>query len=149
MLALGLVLNTVGFGLFCWLIFALAVYALPFSVALSIGIVAFHGGAGVVGALLVGIAAGVLTLVLGQLAFAIGQSPILRVAIAAAFAVPAGIAGYHVVLAMSQIGMPSPAWRQILACLGAVFVGGTAWTRLAVFAESRPSEPGRVAGSIP
>ena len=29
MLALGLVLNTVGLGLFCWLIFALAVYAVP------------------------------------------------------------------------------------------------------------------------
>ena len=31
MLALGLLLNTVGIGLFCWLIFTLAVYALPFS----------------------------------------------------------------------------------------------------------------------
>jgi hypothetical protein len=30
MLALGLLLNTVGIGLFCWLIFTLAVYALPF-----------------------------------------------------------------------------------------------------------------------
>jgi hypothetical protein len=32
MLALGLLLNTVGIGLFCWLIFTLAVYALPFFV---------------------------------------------------------------------------------------------------------------------
>jgi hypothetical protein len=32
MLALGLLLNTVGLGLFCWLIFTLAVYALPFFV---------------------------------------------------------------------------------------------------------------------
>jgi hypothetical protein len=32
MLALGLVLNTVSIGLFCWLIFTLAVYALPFFV---------------------------------------------------------------------------------------------------------------------
>ena len=35
MLALGLVLNTVGLGLFCWLIFALAVYAVPFFVAVT------------------------------------------------------------------------------------------------------------------
>lgn len=41
MLALGIVLNTLGLGLFCWLIFALAAYALPFFVALSIGIMAF------------------------------------------------------------------------------------------------------------
>jgi hypothetical protein len=30
MLALGLLLNFAGIGLFCWLIFTLAVYALPF-----------------------------------------------------------------------------------------------------------------------
>ena len=35
MLALGLLLNTVGIGLFCWLIFTLAVYALPFFVLCS------------------------------------------------------------------------------------------------------------------
>ena len=149
MLALGLVLNTVGIGLFCWLIFALAVYALPFFVAVSVGIMAFHGGAGVVGALLIGIAAGALTLAIGQTAFAIGRSPILRATIAAVFAVPAAIAGYHVVLAMSQIGVPSLAWREVFACLGAVFIGGTAWTRLAVFAEPRPLESGRVVRSTP
>ncbi|MGY3442798.1 hypothetical protein [Bradyrhizobium sp. USDA 4473] len=33
MLAIGLVLNTLGIGLFCWAIFTLAVYALPFFVA--------------------------------------------------------------------------------------------------------------------
>ena len=32
MLALGLLLNIAGIGLFCWLIFTLAVYALPFFV---------------------------------------------------------------------------------------------------------------------
>ena len=62
MLALGLILNTVGIGLFCWLIFTLAVYALPFFVALNAGMLAFHSGAGVIGALLVGIVAGALTL---------------------------------------------------------------------------------------
>ena len=49
MLALGLLLNTVGIGLFCWLIFTLAVYALPFFVAINAGIWAFHSGAGVLG----------------------------------------------------------------------------------------------------
>src|SRR5207248_11593273 len=67
----------------------------------------------------------------------------LRAAIAAAFAVPAAIAGYHVVFAMSQLGMPSLAWREVFACLGAVFIGGTAWTRLAIFAEPRPLETER------
>ena len=108
MLALGIVLNTVGLGLFCWLIFALAVYAVPFFVAVSIGMLTFNSGAGVIGALLVGIIVGALTLVLGQTAFAMTRSTILRAAIGAAFAVPAAIAGYHVVLAMSQIGSALP-----------------------------------------
>ena len=146
MLALGLVLNTVGIGLFCWLIFALAVYALPFFVALNVGMSAFHSGAGVIGALLVGIAAGALTLAIGQIAFAMTRSLILRAVIAAVFAVPAAIAGYHVVLAMSQIGVPSLAWREVFACLGAVSIGGTAWTRLTVFAEPRPLVPGGAVG---
>ncbi|MBR1160600.1 hypothetical protein [Bradyrhizobium elkanii] len=140
MLAIGLVLNTLGIGLFCWAIFALAVYALPFFVALSIGMIAFQSGAGIVGALVIATAGGALTLVLGQVAVAATRSLALRIATATAFAVPAAVAGYHVVFAVSQIGMPSLAWREIFACLGAVFVGGTAWTRLTVFAEPRPFE---------
>lgn len=141
MLAFGIVLNTLGLGLFCWLIFALAVYALPFFVALSIGMMAFHGGAGVLGALLVGIAAGALTLAVGQTALAATRSLALRIAIATAFVVPAGVAGYHMVFALSQIGVPSPVWREVFAYLGAVCIGGTAWTRLTVLAETRPFEP--------
>ncbi|WP_346771786.1 hypothetical protein [Bradyrhizobium sp. 170] len=107
MLALGLVLNTLGIGLFCWLIFALAVSALPFFVALSVGMLAFHGCAGVVGALLVGLASGALTLAVGQVAVAVSRSRTLRIVIATAFAVPAAIAGYHMMFALSQIGVPS------------------------------------------
>ncbi|WP_370154148.1 hypothetical protein [Bradyrhizobium ottawaense] len=132
--------STLGIGLFCWAIFVLAVYALPFFVALSIGMTAFQHGAGVVGALLIGTVGGALTLAVGQAAVAITRSLTLRIAIATAFAVPAAVAGYHVAFALSQIGMPSLAWREIFACLGAVCVGGTAWTRLTVFAEPRPFE---------
>jgi hypothetical protein len=144
MLALGLVLNTLGIGLFCWAIFALAVYALPFFAALSIGMAAFRSGAGVIGALLIGTAGGALTLVLGQVAVAASRSFALRITIATAFSVPAGVAGYHVVSAASQLGVPSLTWREVLACLGAVCIGGTAWTQLIAFAETRPFESGGV-----
>ncbi|WFU58295.1 hypothetical protein QA639_12660 [Bradyrhizobium pachyrhizi] len=149
MLVLGLVLNVLGIGLFCWLIFMLAVYALPFFVALSIGMLAFHGGAGVVGALLIGLASGALTLAVGQVGVAVSRVRTLRIAIAAAFAVPAAIAGYHVMFALSQIGVPSLAWREAFGCLGAVCIGGTAWTRLTVFAETRPLESAGVAENMP
>jgi hypothetical protein len=138
MLALGLLLNFAGIGLFCWLTFTLAVCALPFFVGLNVLMLALHGGAGILGAPLVGIAAGGMTLAIGQIAFAMTRSVIIRAIIAALFAVPATLAGYQVVFAMSQIGVPSLLWREIFACLGAVFIGGTAWTRLTVFTETRP-----------
>ncbi|WP_407187691.1 hypothetical protein [Bradyrhizobium centrosematis] len=104
MLAIGLVLNTLGIGLFCWAIFTLAVYALPFFVALSIGMTAFQSGAGLIGALLSATAAGALTLLLGQVAFAATRSSALRAAIATVFAAPAAVAGYHVAFALSHRG---------------------------------------------
>jgi hypothetical protein len=142
MLVIGLILSMFGIGLFCWLIFTLAVYALPFFVGLTAGMAAFHGGAGVVGALLVGIVACALTLGVGQIAFAVVRPLPLRAAIAAAFAIPAAIAGYHAVLGLSQIGMPSLIWREIFAWIGAIIIGGTAWARLTVFAEPLPLRPG-------
>ena len=74
MLALGLLLNFAGIGLFCWLIFTLAVYALPFFVGLHVFMLALHGGAGILGAPLVGIAAGGMTFAIGQTAFAMTRS---------------------------------------------------------------------------
>ena len=89
MLALGLLLNIAGLGVFCWLIFTLAVYALPFFVAINAGILAFHSGAGVFGTPLVAVAAGGVTLAMAQVAFAMTGSLMLRAIIAGAFALPA------------------------------------------------------------
>jgi hypothetical protein len=142
MLVIGLILSIFGIGLFCWLIFTLAVYALPFFLGLTAGMAAFRGGAGVIGALLVGIVAGALTLGIGQIAFAVVRPLPLRAAIAAAFAIPAAIAGYHAVLGLSQIGVPLLIWREVFAWIGALFIGGTAWMRMTVFAEPLPLRPG-------
>jgi hypothetical protein len=144
MLALGLLLNTVGIGLFCWLIFTLAVYALPFFVAINASIWAYHTGAGVLGTPLVAVAAGGMTLAIAQIAFAMTRTLILRAVVAALFALPAAFAGYHVVLAMAEIGVPSLVWREVFACLGAIFIGGTAWTRLTIFTEPIRFEQGTV-----
>ena len=141
MLVIGLILSVFGIGLFCWLIFTLAGYALPFFVGLTAGMAAFHGGAGVIGALLVGIVAGALTLGVGQIAFAVVRSLPLRAAIAVAFAIPAAIAGYHAVLDLTQISVPSLLWREVFAWIGAIFISGTAWARMTVFAEPLPMRP--------
>ena len=135
MLALGLLLNIAGIGVFCWLVFTLAVYALPFFVAMNAGLWAYHSGAGVFGAALVAVAAGGVTLAIAQIAFAMTRSLMLRAVIAGVFAVPATLAGYHASLGMAHFGVPSPVWQEIFACLGAVSIGGTAWMRLTIFAE--------------
>jgi hypothetical protein len=49
MLAFGLLPNIAGIGVFCWLISTLAVYALPFFVAINAGTWALHSGAGLLG----------------------------------------------------------------------------------------------------
>src|SRR6266481_4208976 len=110
---------------------------------------AVHGGAGILGAPLVGIAAGGMTLAIGQTAFAMTRSVITRAIVAALFAVPATLAGYQVVVAMSKIGVPSLTCREIFACLGAIFIGGTAWTRLTIFTEARPLDADGAVGSDP
>jgi hypothetical protein len=84
-------------------------------------------------------AAGGMTLAIGQIAFAMTRSVIIRAIIAALFAVPATLAGYQVVFAMSQIGVPSLLWREIFAFLGAVSIGGTTWMRSTGFTGSARS----------
>jgi hypothetical protein len=62
MIIIGIILSVFGVGFFCWLLFTLAVYALPFFTGLFVGLAAFHSGAGVIGALIVGVLAGGATL---------------------------------------------------------------------------------------
>jgi hypothetical protein len=140
MLIIGLVLSVFGIGFFCWLLFILAVYALPFVAGLTAGLAAYHSGAGIAGAIIVAIIAGGVTLTLGQVAFATVRSPLIRGAIGLLYAVPAAIAGYNGTLGFAQMGIPSKAWCVAFAVVGAVAVGGTAWARMALFV---PLEEGR------
>jgi hypothetical protein len=109
------------------------------------GLAAFNSGAGVIGAIVVGIVAGVVTLGAGQLAFAVARWPLIRAAIALLFATPAAVAGYHATLALAHIVVPSQGWREAFAIVGAILVGGTAWgvTLLAdPLGIGRPPPPG-------
>ena len=140
MIIIGLVLSVFGIGFFCWLLFTLAVYALPFFAGLTAGLAAFHSGAGVIGALIVGVLAG------GAHPRRSDRSPsqsvrppLIRAVIGLLFAVPAAIAGYHATLGLAQIGVPSEGWREAFAVVGAIFVGGTAWARMTSVRPARRS----------
>jgi hypothetical protein len=76
------------------LLFTLAVYATPFFAGVTAALAAFNHGAGVIGALVVGLIASVITLVASQAAFAVVKSPAVRGAIALLIAAPAAVAGF-------------------------------------------------------
>jgi hypothetical protein len=131
-MAIGIVLSVFGLGFFCWLLFTLAVYALPFLAGLSAGLAAFHSGAGLVGALVVGFLVGVTILVLGQIVLANVRTPLIRLFIGLIYTVPAGVAGYQLSFALAGIGMPAGGWQHAFAAAGAIVVGATAFARMAL-----------------
>jgi ethanolamine transporter EutH len=82
--------------------------------------------------------------VIGQFIFATIRSPLPRALMTVAFALPAAVAGYHLVLGLSAIGMASDPWRHVFAVIGAIMVGSTAWARLVAHPFEKPE---RAAGS--
>src|SRR5260221_10743976 len=135
MLIIGVLLNIVGLGIFCWALFALATCALPFFVGMTAGIYSFQAGAGPFGAIVVGFVTAGFTFVLGRYAFSVARSPIVRLVIGLLFAVPAARAGYDVTLALAHLGIPSEWWRESFATSGAIAVGSIAWVRVSMQAD--------------
>ena len=130
MIIFGILASFAALGAICWLLFNLAVFALPFFASVSAGMAAFHSGAGPVGAFAVGILAGAATLVAGQLAITLLPSPLIRGGVALLFAAPAAFAGFHASHGIAAMTMPSEVWRQAFAVLGSLIVGMTAFARV-------------------
>jgi len=133
-MTLGIVVSLFGLGAMLVLLFTLAIYAAPFFVGLTAGMWAFETGAAVIGAVVVGLVAGVVALFAAQLLFASVRSLALRAVIALLFAAPAAVAGYHAVLGVSALLVPSEAWRHVFAAIGGLVVGVSAAVQLAAFA---------------
>jgi hypothetical protein len=139
MIIIGIVLALVGLAYLCWLLFALAVYALPLFAGVTAGLATYHSGSGPIGAIIVGLIASSVTLVLGQIAFTTLRSPLIRAVIALLFAVPVAVAGYHAALGLAHIGISADGWRETVAVAGAI-VAATAWARMAL---SAPPDAGQ------
>src|SRR5262245_54837390 len=103
MIIIGIILTFVTFAYLCWLLFALAVYALPFFAGVTAGLAAYQSGSGPIAAIIVGAIASSITLIVAQIAFTTLRSPLIRAAVALLFAVPAAIAGYHAALGFAHI----------------------------------------------
>lgn len=121
----------------CWLLFTLAVFALPFFAGASAGTWAYQTGAGWLGAIIVGLGAAALTLGLFLLAFI---RPLwMRLAIALAFVAPAAFAGYHATHGIVKHTTPSDTWQIIFSVIGAIAVGVAALIRVTAMAAPGPT----------
>lgn len=132
MIVIGLILAVVALGFFCWLLFNLAVYALPCFLGLSAGFWLFHHSAGLPGAAIATFLVGTGTFALGRIAFATIRAPAARLVIALLFAAPAVLAGYYAALGLARNANVGPYWAEAFAVLGAFLVGGTSFARIAM-----------------
>ena len=139
MIILGILLSVAAIGFFCWLLFTLAVFALPFFAGVSTGVWAYHTGAGWLGTIVVSLLGAALTLGIGQFLLIVVQPLWARMLIALVFVAPAAISGYHATHGIVKHTMPSEAWQIVFSIVGAVAVGATAFMRVAAMASSVPS----------
>ena len=136
--AITLILGLISVGLLCRALFKLAVHALPFFVAVSTGMAVLSAGVGIAWAFLAGLTAAALILTVGRVLFATSRSPLMRGFVAAAFLVPAAMAGRHTALGVAFLAGPSPLLREIIGWLGAFLSGGCALHELLSHDLARP-----------
>jgi hypothetical protein len=139
MIVLGIFASIAAIGVFCWLLFTLAVFALPFFAGVNAGIWAYHSGAGWLGAILIGFVAAGLTFGAGQFLLVAVRPIWARLLIAGIFIAPAVIAGYHATHGIVKHAMPSETWQLVFSIIGAVAVGITAFIRVAGMAAAGAS----------
>ena len=143
MIVLGILGYLATIAVLCWLVFTLAVYALPFLAGLTAGGWALETGAGWPGAIAIGVVAGGLTLGLGQVLLGVVRPLWAQILVALAFVAPAAVAGFHASHGIVKHMMPSETWQLVFSVIGALAVGATTWLRI-----TRPMAPGGSGGNL-
>ncbi|SFQ61237.1 hypothetical protein SAMN05421853_11318 [Roseivivax halotolerans] len=124
-----------GLGALCWILFNLAVYALPFAIGLTCGMYLYESGQGVFLSIIAGLFIGGFIAAVGEFAFDRIRSIPIKLAIGLIYAIPAGITGFHAAKGLAEFGSASAAAITILSWLGALVIGGTAWARVTGWSE--------------
>jgi len=129
-MVIGLFLFAIAAILIGALLVRLAVHVLPACCAYLAAQAVHANGAGLFAAIAVSALAAIATLALGQLLLALSRSPLSRIAVGLAFAVPAGLAGYFAMRGLAAALMPVSVWQSILPILAALVIAAMAWMRL-------------------
>lgn len=117
-------------GLFCWLLFELAALALPVMVGVTATGWAYQSGAGAIGVVLAGWAAGLVLFGTGHFLLLITRPLWARTVIIAAFVGPAVACGYLAAFGVVRHLVPSEIWQCAVAGTGAVVVGLAAFRQI-------------------
>ena len=124
-----------GLGALCWVIFNLAVYALPFAIGLTTGFYLYETGQGVFLSVFLGLFVGGFFAALGEFVFERIRSGPVKLAVGLLYAGPAGIAGFHAAKGLADFGGSGGLTITIISWIGALVVGGTAWARISGWSD--------------
>ncbi len=142
MIILAILASLAAMGMLCWLLFTLAVFALPALAGITAGVWAHQTGAGILGAIAIGVVAAGATLSIGQLLLVVLRPIWLKLLVALAFVAPAAIAGFHATHGIVKHTMPSETWQIVFSVIGAVAVSITAFVKMTTMAAPGPSGQG-------
>ncbi|TIO24030.1 hypothetical protein [Mesorhizobium sp.] len=142
MIILAILASLAAIVVLCWLLFTLAVFALPLFAGVTLGLWAYGTGAGVVGGVLVGAVAAAATFGLFQLLLRFVRPVWLKLLVLLVFVGPSIIAGYHATFGIMKLTMPSESWQVVFATIGAIAVGIVAFLRLTMMAPPGPADQG-------
>lgn len=109
------------------LLWSLAVHALPLWCGILAAMAVHAAGGGFLSALVAGLAAATATLVTGQLLLGYTRSPLLRIGVGLAFALPAAIAGYYAAWGLSDVSGIEGATRLVVAATAPIFTAIAAY----------------------
>lgn len=134
MIVLGILGSFAVIGLLCWLLFTLAVFALPFFVGVTVGLWLHETGTGIFPAFLLGAFAAGVTFGVGQFLLSVLRSTWSRLLVALVFVAPAALAGFYATYGIGKHTMPSETWRFVFSIIGAIAVGIAAFVRVTALA---------------
>jgi hypothetical protein len=118
-----------------WLLFALAIHAMPLLAAVGAGLLAHATGAGIFASIVVGIVAGGLIIGFGEALFVRARSTLSRLLLGLAFAMPAAVATYFAARGILRLSVESEVWLIGLSVIASFAGGFIAWHRLAMGAD--------------
>lgn len=130
MLILSIIVALAAIGALCWLLFALATFALPAFAGMAAGTWAYGAGAGLPGSLAAGLACAGLVFGIGQFLIMVVRPMWMKMVVALAFVAPSAIAGYFATDGIVRHLMPSDTWQIAFSVFGAIAVGITAFVRI-------------------